>query len=551
MDEFEKELKLGFLEEATQLLAEVESCLLVFEKDPENPATLDQIFRIAHNIKGSSKAVGFMGMGDFAHEFESFLLRVKNRELKPTRAIADLTLRSVDHLNMMVGQLKENLDAQFDSRDLLAALHNPPTEAPPPQQTSAHLFDLKAPPPATPHNQPKASADESIRVSLSRVEKLINFVGEIMILNSVLREQLRSADPLIRKTSTQLHKITKEIQDLSMSLRMMPLKPTFQKMQRIVRDTSTALGKDVNLILTGEDTEVDKTILECLTDPLVHIIRNSVDHGIEISEKRLERGKPSVGTVELKAFHQSGKLVIQIKDDGGGIDTERLKAKAIERGVLAAGKELTHQEALHLIFHPGLSTKAEVTDISGRGVGMDVVKTNVEKIQGEIEIESQFGKGSCFTIILPLTLAIVDAMIIREGDAKFVLPLAQVQESLILDPSNIKTARERDEILLLRDQTLPLFRLSKLLGVPTKKTVTDQMIVVSHAGNFSFAVVVDEIIEQTQIVIKTLGSELRNLQGFSGSTILGDGHPALILELIDLVKIDSKKPTRLSATGAA
>jgi two-component system chemotaxis sensor kinase CheA len=552
MDEFEKELKLGFLEEATQLLAEVESCLLVFEKDPENPATLDQIFRIAHNIKGSSKAVGFMGMGDFAHEFESFLLRVKNREVKPTRATADLTLRSVDHLNMMVGQLKENLDAQFDSRDLLAALHNPPTEAVGASpQASAHLFDLKAPPPTATHNQPKASADESIRVSLSRVEKLINFVGEIMILNSVLREQLRDADPLIRKTSTQLHKITKEIQDLSMSLRMMPLKPTFQKMQRIVRDTSTSLGKDVNLILTGEETEVDKTILECLTDPLVHIIRNSVDHGIEVSEKRLERGKPNAGTVELKAFHQSGKLVIQIKDDGGGIDTERLKAKAIERGVLTAGKELTHQEALHLIFHPGLSTKAEVTDISGRGVGMDVVKTNVEKIQGEIEIESQFGKGSCFTIILPLTLAIVDAMIIREGDAKFVLPLAQVQESLILDPSNIKTARERDEILLLRNQTLPLFRLSKLLGVSTKKTVTDQMIVVSHAGNFSFAVVVDEIIEQTQIVIKTLGSELRNLQGFSGSTILGDGHPALILELIDLVKIDSKKPTRLSATGAA
>jgi two-component system chemotaxis sensor kinase CheA len=435
---------------------------------------------------------------------------------------------------------------------LLAALHNPPTEAVGASpQASAHLFDLKAPPPTAMHNQPKASADESIRVSLSRVEKLINFVGEIMILNSVLREQLRDADPLIRKTSTQLHKITKEIQDLSMSLRMMPLKPTFQKMQRIVRDTSTALGKDVNLILTGEETEVDKTILECLTDPLVHIIRNSVDHGIEVSEKRLERGKPSAGTVELKAFHQSGKLVIQIKDDGGGIDTERLKTKAIERGVLTAGKELTHQEALHLIFHPGLSTKAEVTDISGRGVGMDVVKTNVEKIQGEIEIESQSGKGSCFTIILPLTLAIVDAMIIREGDAKFVLPLAQVQESLILDPSNIKTARERDEILLLRDQTLPLFRLSKLLGVPTKKTVTDQMIVVSHAGNFSFAVVVDEIIEQTQIVIKTLGSELRNLQGFSGSTILGDGHPALILELIDLVKIDSKKPTRLSATGVA
>jgi two-component system chemotaxis sensor kinase CheA len=555
MDEFEKELKLGFLEEATQLLAEVESCLLVFEKDPENPATLDQIFRIAHNIKGSSKAVGFMGMGDFAHEFESFLLRVKNRELKPTRAIADLTLRSVDHLNMMVGQLKENLDAQFDSRDLLAALHNPPTEtvetstAPSegstPPQASAHLFDLKAPPPPAMHNQPKSGADESIRVSLSRVEKLINFVGEIMILNSVLREQLRDADPLIRKTSTQLHKITKEIQDLSMSLRMMPLKPTFQKMQRIVRDTSTALGKDVNLILTGEETEVDKTILECLTDPLVHIIRNSVDHGIEASEKRLERSKSKAGTVELKAFHQSGKLVIQIMDDGGGIDTERLKAKAIERGVLAAGKELTHKEALHLIFHPGLSTKAEVTDISGRGVGMDVVKTNVEKIQGEIEIESQFGKGSCFTIILPLTLAIVDAMILREGDAKFVLPLAQVQESLILDPSNIKTARERDEILLLRDQTLPLFRLSKLLGVQTKKTVTDQMIVVSHAGNFSFAVVVDEIIEQTQIVIKTLGSELRHLQGFSGSTILGDGHPALILELIDLVKIYSKKSTRL------
>lgn len=564
MDDFEKELKLGFLEEATQLLAEVESCLLIFEKEPENPATLDQIFRIAHNIKGSSKAVGFMGMGDFAHEFESFLLRVKNRELKPSRAIADLTLRSVDHLNMMVGQLKENLDAQFDSHELLAALHNPPSDTaeiptPPAKapasaetpSTAAHLVELKSPQPPVANSQAKTNADESIRVSLSRVEKLINFVGEMMILNSVLREQLRDADPLIRKTSTQLHKITKEIQDLSMSLRMIPLKPTFQKMQRIVRDTSTALGKDVNLILNGEETEVDKTILECLTDPLVHIIRNSVDHGIESADKRAERGKPAAGTVELKAFHQSGKLVIQIKDDGGGIDTERLKAKALERGVLDAGQELTHKEALQLIFHPGLSTKTEVTDISGRGVGMDVVKTNVEKIQGEIEIDSEPGKGSCFTIILPLTLAIVDAMILREGNAKFVLPLAQVQESLILDHANIKTARERDEILLLRDQTLPLYRLSHLLDLPTKKGDSDQMIVVSRAGNFSFAVVVDEIIEQTQIVIKTLGAELKNLQGFSGSTILGNGHPALILELIDLVKLHSKKTTRLSAAGVA
>lgn len=583
MDEFEKELKLGFLEEATQLLSEVEACLLQLEKDPENPATIDQIFRIAHNIKGSSKAVGFVAMGDFAHEFESFLLKVKNRELTPNRAVADLTLRCTDHLNMMVQQLKENLEAQFDSRDLLMALQNPgalssaPAAAPAltvvadaspasgseaqaeapahePVHAPTHVVELKAPPaPSAANNQPKAAADESIRVSLSRVEKLINFVGEMMILNSVLREQLRDANPLLRKTSTQLHKITKEIQDLSMSLRMMPLKTTFQKMQRIVRDTSSALGKDVNLILTGEETEVDKTILELLTDPLVHIIRNSVDHGIEVPDKRLERGKPRTGNVELKAFHQSGKLVIQIKDDGGGIDTERLRAKATERGILSPGQQLSEKEALHLIFHPGLSTKQEVTDISGRGVGMDVVKTNVERIQGEIEISSEFGKGSCFTINLPLTLAIVDAMILREGDAKFVLPLAQVQESLLLDQAQIKTSRERDEILILRDKTLPLFRLGKMLGVPpVKRTGNEpQMVVVSHSNNFHFAIVVDEIIEQTQIVIKTLGSELRGLQGFSGSTILGDGHPALILELIDLVKLHAKKPARLSAIGAA
>jgi two-component system chemotaxis sensor kinase CheA len=619
MEDFEKELKIGFLQEASQLLQDTEQCFLTLEANPDDVALLDQIFRLAHNLKGSSKAVGFDAMGAFTHEFESLLLKIKHGEVERSTAAVNLLLRCNDHLRIMVDSLTQDLNAVIDSSALteevkqaqsgnFAAVAEPESEihslpmnlgdfagdtnrlpadvsdqiaaafpedeikevpaTAAPSKPSVLPFELSAdvaidpedlmrimaaetaknlpaPPKAeapkpAPAAAPKVGAtDDSIRVSLDRLEKLLNFVGEMVILQSVLREQAALVDSQpLRKTVHQLGKVSKEIQDISMSLRMLPVKTTFQKMQRIVRDTAQVLSKKVNLSLAGEETELDKTVLEHLGDPLVHIIRNAVDHGIESTEKRRKAGKSETGNVSLSAYHQGGRLVIEVKDDGGGIDTKVLTQKAIEKGIVRPGQTLTEKEAIHLIFHPGFSTKAQVTEVSGRGVGMDVVKTNIEKLSGDIEISTVLGEGTTFKIFLPLTLAIIDGMVVKCSDERFILPLAHVHESLRPAPADMQFNTGFGEVLLLRGENLPLYRLNRLLGhkVDPKRDPYDGIAIVVRATGKAFAVFVDDIIGQSQIVIKSLGAELAHLKGFSGSAILGDGRPSLILEMPELIQ---------------
>jgi two-component system chemotaxis sensor kinase CheA len=352
----------------------------------------------------------------------------------------------------------------------------------------------------------------------------------------VLKEQ-SSASGLtdLQKTVIQLGKATKEVQDVSMSLRMIPVRQVFQKMQRIVRDTSANLDKLVTLQLEGEDTEVDKTILEALGDPLVHLIRNAVDHGIESMEGRLDAGKDAEGQIALRAFHQSGNLVIEIQDDGGGLNPAKLKAKAIEKGILSPNARLSDREAYQLIFAPGFSTKAEVTDISGRGVGMDVVKTNIDALQGNIQIETEVGKGTCFRITLPLTLAIIDGMIVKSGAGRFVVPLSHVYETIRPVDKDVHFVTGIGQVFSLRGENLPLYYLDHLLRRQTKiPPIGHSTAIVVRGYRGPFAVMVDDIIGQAQVVIKQLGLEHKHLKGFSGSAILGDGRPALILELEDL-----------------
>ena len=608
MEDFEKELKIGFLEEAEQAINEVEQCFLVLETNPNDGPVLDKIFRLAHNLKGSAKAVGFEEMGHFTHEFESFMLKLKNGELAVTKATVSLLLSCNDHLSQMVQALKIDLDAHVDSADLIAQIQaasqggsiessvqeeqvfeeidfNPIQEDTPPsadafeEEVPAQQFEetaqvihmptpvqaapvmpattvevaaVKEPPAGASAKVPGSNAgqvDESIRVSLARVEKLLNFVGEMVILQAVLREQVSDSNSLlVKKTVHQLGKVTKEVQDMSMSLRMVPVKPTFQKMQRIVRDTANALNKTVNIRLQGEDTELDKTVLERINDPLVHLIRNSVDHGIESREERIAKGKSEAGTVNLSAYHQSGKLVLEVKDDGGGLNAEKLKQIAISKGVIKATDMLSEKECFALIFKPGFSTKARVTDISGRGVGMDVVRTNIEELGGEIQIDSQLGFGTSFKVFLPLTLAIIDGMVVKAHNERFVIPLTHVHESLKPDINDIKFTTGVGEVLLLRGENLPLYKLSQLLGKKVQTATTDMIAIVVRTGPKPFAILVEDIIGQYQVVIKQLGAEVQNIKGISGSTILGDGRPSLIIEPTDLILKDNKnsEPRRLA-----
>lgn len=654
MDDFEKELKVGFLDEAEQNLSNTEQCFLSLESNPDDIALLDQIFRLAHNFKGSAKAVGFDELGHFAHQFESLLLKVKVKEIPTNSEVINLLLKCNDHLTHFISTLKSDIDATVDSDEILSEIESamtgswniqPDSTIPSadsfgdeefselPQEPEMHAFQeetsvepefisqtpsvpdsfegadsesdimkslqnlnletlseealqLQSEPVAieTPevtnemdpsnvipfHAPEKESAkvqetsvaatnaspakeskkapaapagnsgsDESIRVSLARLEKLLNFVGEMVILQSVLREQTGGQSLLLRRTVHQLGKVTKEVQDISMSLRMVPLKQTFQKMQRIVRDTSAALGKKVSLHLEGDETEVDKTILESISDPLVHLIRNACDHGIESAEKRIASGKKDTGNVKLSAYHHAGKLVIEIKDDGGGINPAVLTQKAIEKGIVRPNQTLSEKEAINLIFHPGFSTKAQVTDVSGRGVGMDVVRSNIEKISGEVQVSTVLGEGTTFKIYLPLTLAIIDGMVIECSEQRYVVPLSHIHESVQLNSEDLKVTSTAGEILLLRGENIPLYRLQSMVGGKKKtdnKTQLQPIALIIRTLEQPFSVLVDDIIGQNQVVIKKLGDELSNLEGFGGSAILGDGKPALILELADLVK---------------
>jgi len=397
-----------------------------------------------------------------------------------------------------------------------------------------------------------ASQDESIRVSLRRLERLMNNVGELVILQAVLNQQKYQVESvLVQKTIDQLAKITKDIQDISMSLRMVPLKQTFQKMQRIVRDTSMALNKDVRLELVGEETELDKTVLEQIGDPLVHLVRNAVDHGLESTQDRVASGKPAQGVVRLRAYHQGSNIALEVRDDGHGLDAKKLTDKAIERGLLKPGTLLTDDQAHQLIFASGFSTKAQITDISGRGVGMDVVKSNVTALQGEIEVETEKGKGTCFRILLPLTLSIIDGMVVRSGEERYVVPIAQVYESVQPTKDDVHFVTGIGEVLSLRGDNLPLYRLGAVLGrkgAQGTRTISESIAIVIRSGKHPFSILVDDIIGHQQVVIKRLGNEVQHLKGISGGAILGDGRAALILDFNELVSRGAAKTAGSSLT---
>ena len=571
MSSVDNEMLALFFEDAMQLMSETEQCFLDLESNPNDMKLIDKIFRVAHSLKGGGNAVGFTELGSFTHSFESFLLKIKNAEIQISKDVIDLLLQCNDHIKLWLEQLKSGGNSGKDSQELLARMQQLSGETSPHDSVSSSAsvqMDVVHAPTETTYISPVAAVsataatesiqtttstvsaaaaansantpvttEENIRVSLTRLDKLLNRVGELVILHSVLKEQSLAAGtpPALRKSILQLGKATREVQDISMSLRMLPIKQIFSKMQRIVRDAAGSLGKKINLHLSGESTEVDKTILEQIGDPLIHLIRNACDHGIEDPLDRFDVGKPTEGNIHLRAFHQSGSLIIEIQDDGAGMDPVRLQNKAIEKGLLPAGTQLEPKDAYQLIFAPGFSTKSEVTDLSGRGVGMDVVKTNISALQGTIDIQTEKGKGSCFRIQLPLTLAVIDGMIVKSKAGRFIIPLNHVYETIRPESEEVNQVTGMGDVLNLRGENLPLFHLDNLLQKQSRnlgQERTSTIVVRRHQNNF--AVMVDEIVGQAQVVIKQLGVEHRHIKGFAGSAILGDGSPALILELEEL-----------------
>lgn len=398
---------------------------------------------------------------------------------------------------------------------------------------------------STPAFESQDPAMSSIRVGIEKVDLLMNMVGELVITQSMLGE-VEDDRPLaperlarLREGLTLLARNTRAIQESVMRLRSMPVSTVFNRLPRVVHDISAKLGKQVELKLSGQNTEIDKTVLENLGDPLVHLLRNSLDHGIEAPEARVAAGKPATGTICLSAFHRGSDIVVEIKDDGRGIDREKVLKKAIANGIVAEGVSLTDDEILDLIFAPGLSTAEKVTDVSGRGVGMDVVRRNVRALGGEISVESQQRQGTRIVLRLPLTLAIIDGQLIRVGPHPYVVPLLSIVESVQIDPGNLKHLVGQADVYRLRNKLIPVVALASLLGIEDDGggRVEDKLLVVVEADGTRLGLLVDELSAQQQVVVKSLEANYGRVPGLAGATILGDGNVAFILDVAGLSRL--------------
>jgi two-component system chemotaxis sensor kinase CheA len=393
----------------------------------------------------------------------------------------------------------------------------------------------------------KAEAS-SIRVGIDKVDSLINLVGELVITQSMLGQMGSSGESItdenigkLRERLVQLEQNTRELQDSVMRIRMLPISFTFNRFPRMVRDISIQLGKQVQLELRGENTELDKTVMEKISDPMVHLIRNALDHGIEMPAQRIAAGKPEVGTIVLNVFHQGGYIIIEMTDDGGGIDRERLLAKARKNGLVGESEQLSEEQKLELLFSPGLSTVEKVSNLSGRGVGMDVVRRNIQELNGSVEASTEMGVGSTFRIHLPLTLAILDGQLVTVANQTYIFPLISISESLQIDEAKVSNVAGGSDVYSLREEYIPILRLDRLFGLCQEIGVLkDSLLVVIEAEGQKIGVVVDELLSQQQIVIKSLEENYIRVLGVSGATILGDGTVAMIVDAVGLSNLAGK-----------
>jgi len=412
-----------------------------------------------------------------------------------------------------------------------------------PEKKSEQSVNVSSAPPAkkAPKKETKTES-ASIRVGTDKVDSLINMVGELVITQSMLGELGRDFSierlPRLLEGLEQLSHHTRELQESVMRIRMLPISFAFSRFPRLVHDISKSLNKKVELELLGEQTELDKTVMERIGDPLVHLVRNSLDHGIELPEQRVAAGKSEMGKITLNAFHQGGNIVIQIIDDGAGLNKERILSKAIEKGLVSEHDNLSDEQIYDLVFRPGFSTAAEITDISGRGVGMDVVRRNIQDLNGSVEVESTPGQGSVFTIRLPLTLAILDGQLIRVGEQVYIFPLVSIVESILSYDQMIHRVSTGCEVLRLREEYVPIVRLWDIFNIkPDSEKLEDGLLVVVEGDNMKVAVLVDDLLAQQQVVIKSLQDNYRSVDGISGATILGDGTVSLILDISGLIKL--------------
>lgn len=534
-----------FVLEAREHLSNIEQELLRLEIVPDDTEAVHALFRSFHTIKGLSAIAGVETAREVAHHTENLLDEVRSGTRTVSSSLIDLALTSADFLGEVVAAAEqidqgEEVMIPDDAGALLDQLFAA-TNAP--AGVSASSLPARPAREAGPAAKAaRAGGRSAVKVDTAKLDQLVDLVGELVIAQSLVQLDPALAalgDPRTARNLNQLGRITTELQKTAMSLRVVPIGQTFQRMARLFRDLVRESGKQAVLETSGEDAELDRTIVEQLADPLMHMVRNAVDHGLEPPAGREAAGKPAEGRIRLSAQHQSGHVVIAVSDDGRGLDQERILRKAVERGLVKEQAQPSPAEILGLLFEPGFSTSEQVTAISGRGVGMDVVKREIEKLRGRVEVRSEPGKGTTFLLRVPLTLAIIDALVVRHGRNRFILPLYTVREILKPRGQEINTIEGRYEVALLRDRIVPVLRMEALLGeCPSGRATSDSILVVVEAGPRRVALAVDEVIGKQEVVIKSLGDWMGRVRGVAGGAILGDGSVGIILDLDGLMGRD-------------
>lgn len=571
-----KEIIGDFLVETDELLYSLDANLVKLESAPEDLNLLNEIFRAAHTIKGTSSFLGFEQVTSLTHKMEDVLNKLRKGELKVTPPMMDVLLESLDLLKQLVEIVRAGESRTLDLTVIVSRLEN---------QEKGATADVTAGPSAPSVSAPlsavqqavgsgeqqsvqsdksnantaskaaveRKGSDQTIRVDVNRLDSLMNLMGELVlsrnslvqIVGTLNKEDVGTAHAeKLNQASAGVNYITTELQMAVMRMRMQPISKVFSKFPRLVRDLSRESHKQIELLMSGEETELDKSVIEEIGDPLVHIIRNSCDHGIELPEVRQAAGKPAKGTIHLDASQEGSNIVIRITDDGKGLDQEGIREKAIERGLgsRAEIEKMADKDVFRFIFEAGLSTAKVVTDVSGRGVGMDVVRTNIEKLSGQIELDSKRGVGTTITLKLPLTLAILQGLLVEADREVYILPLSSVVETVKTDQADISYINRRP-VLRLRDEIIPVINFASTLhghGNAISLAEKQYVVVVGLAAQ-KLGINIDRFLGQEEVVIKSLGGYLGTTEGIAGATILGDGRIRLIIDLIGLFSLARRK----------
>ncbi|MCP4118097.1 MAG: chemotaxis protein CheA [Desulfobacteraceae bacterium] len=566
-----------FVAESEEGLASIEIGVVELEQAPSDMEIINNIFRPFHTIKGVSGFLGLKKINTLAHATETFLDSARSGEFLINDSAIDVILEAVDTLKLLLSRVREATARGVTQKDDGIEIHGLGEKLQALQVSLARgerqpigeilvdkgIIDQDALESALEIQQRnpgeklgeilvsekkagarevasalmeqktagRVSSDSQVKVNTAKLDELVNLAGELVISQSMLRQQA-GLDSRLQQGMGQMGQIVSSIQNIAMSMRMVPIKATFMKMIRLVRDLSRKSGKKVGLVMIGEDTEIDRNVVEALYEPLVHMIRNSVDHGIETCEERARQGKPAQGTIFLRAFHKGGNIHIEIEDDGKGLDRDGILAKAVSTGLISGDENLSDAQIHDLIFQPGFSTAKAVTDVSGRGVGMDVVNEGIEKLRGHLSITSTPGRGTKFNIVLPLTLAIIDGMLVRVGEERYVIPTMVIQRSFRPDRKECFSVEGKEEMIRDRDGLIPLIRMDGIFGVSTDCTDPwEGLVVVVECKDRRLGILIDELLGKDEYVIKSLGQGLDKVIGFSGGAILADGRVGMILDI--------------------